>query len=729
MDALDDARELADALVRLLPGVGVMVIDPDYRVCVVEGNVHSRHGIQADAIVGQRLDDVLAAPAWEVVEGPWSTALAGGTETLDWASLDGEADYLLRFSPLRTRDGAVVGAVMAAQDISERWEAYRRMERRADQQTAIAHLGSLALHGMPVEQLAEAMAAATEASLGDGVLPRPTVSAAALATSLKRLLSDPRVAAGSLPRDVDDRVFLQAAVNLLAEASLRELRAAEARHREDQLNEAQRMAGMGSWEVDLRAGEPALSVHLREMLRIPDGATDVATMLVNIHPEDRDSLLAAIRAAGNTGHSAPVEFRVVGHDGAVRLLVGQGSGIVDGDGVASTLRGTVRDITAEREAEQALRRSEELFRRGFDASPIGMTLVHPVSGRFLRVNEAYCLLVGRSAEELLTLDDTVVVHPDDLSPEREDYTRGGSETLVLEERYMRPDGTVVWGSIHSARVLDSAYGVDVLFSQIEDVTERKAREETARHELEKVEWIREVHAALAEDRFVLYAQPIVDLSTGETIQHELLLRMLSPTGEVIPPGDFLPAAEQYGVIRDIDRWVIGRGAELAATGMTVEINLSGASMGHVRTIDRIDRAIERTGADPADLVFEITETAVIENVGTARRLAQRLRSRGCRFALDDFGTGFAGISSLKSLPLDYLKIDCEFVRDLCSSEPDRRVVAASIDLARGFGLQTIAEGVEDQATLDLLRELGVDHAQGYYLGRPAPIPGEEQAAG
>jgi EAL domain-containing protein (putative c-di-GMP-specific phosphodiesterase class I) len=138
-------------------------------------------------------------------------------------------------------------------------------------------------------------------------------------------------------------------------------------------------------------------------------------------------------------------------------------------------------------------------------------------------------------------------------------------------------------------------------------------------------------------------------------------------------------------------------------------------------IDEIDRALERTGADPSRLVFEITETAAIENVDTARRLAASLRERGCRFALDDFGTGFAGISSLKSLPLDYLKIDREFVRDLCTSETDRHVIAATIDLARAFGLRTIAEGVEDQATLDLLRELGVDLAQGFFLGRPAPI--------
>ena len=263
--------------------------------------------------------------------------------------------------------------------------------------------------------------------------------------------------------------------------------------------------------------------------------------------------------------------------------------------------------------------------------------------------------------------------------------------------------------------------VDVLFSQTVDITDRRAREEEMRAELAQVAWVREIHAAFAEDRFELHGQPIVEVATGEVVQHELLLRMRGSDGALIAPGEFLPAAEQYGVIRDIDRWVISRGAELAAGGMSVQVNLSGTSMGDVGLIDEIDRALERTGAEPSRMVFEITETEVIQNVDTARRLAQALRERGCRFALDDFGTGFAGISSLKTLPLDYLKIDRGFVSDLCTSETDRRVLAATLDLASAFGLQTIAEGVEDQATLDLLRDSGVDYVQGFFLGRPAPV--------
>ena len=248
-------------------------------------------------------------------------------------------------------------------------------------------------------------------------------------------------------------------------------------------------------------------------------------------------------------------------------------------------------------------------------------------------------------------------------------------------------------------------------------------------ELSEVTWVQEIHMALAEDRFELYGQPIVDLATDEVVQHELLLRLHSQSGELVAPGEFLPAAERYGAIRDIDRWVIGRGTELAAEGMSVQINVSGTSVGDASLIDEIDRALERTGADPRALCSRSPRPHLSKESRTRDVSQSGLRERGCRFALDDFGTGFAGLSSLKSLPLDFLKIDREFVSDLCASETDRQVIVTSIDLARAFGLQTVAEGVEDQETLDLLCELGVDYAQGFFLGRPAPIIRPRQGAG
>ena len=141
------------------------------------------------------------------------------------------------------------------------------------------------------------------------------------------------------------------------------------------------------------------------------------------------------------------------------------------------------------------------------------------------------------------------------------------------------------------------------------------------------------------------------------------------------------------------------------------------------------RAVHRgSGADPADIVFEITETAILDDVDAARRFAERLRTLGCKLALDDFGTGYGGFTYLKQLPVDCLKIDIEFVRDLATVPASRHVVDAVVALARDFELQTVAEGIEDAETLDILRDLGVGFGQGYHIARPAPLPAPSPTA-
>ena len=138
-------------------------------------------------------------------------------------------------------------------------------------------------------------------------------------------------------------------------------------------------------------------------------------------------------------------------------------------------------------------------------------------------------------------------------------------------------------------------------------------------------------------------------------------------------------------------------------------------------MDYIEQELERAGADPSHLVFEITETAAAQDLGQARRLAERLADVGCGFALDDFGTGYGSFTYLKHLPVSYIKVDTEFVRDLRADSPDRQVVSAIVDVARNFGIETIAEGVESQATLECLDALGVDYAQGFHIGQPVEL--------
>ena len=274
---------------------------------------------------------------------------------------------------------------------------------------------------------------------------------------------------------------------------------------------------------------------------------------------------------------------------------------------------------------------------------------------------------------------------------------------------------------YSAAPFETDDGVQGCVVVFEDISERRAHEEQLEEEARKLSWIGRIQDALAEERFVLYAQPIVDVRSGEIVQSELLLRLREPDGTIIGPGAFLQIAEDYGLIGDIDRWVIARGAEIAATGRPVEVNLSARSVGDAGVLDHIEHCIELSGADPTSLVFEVTETALIQDEVAARRFAERLQELGCKLALDDFGTGYGGFTYLKQLPLDFLKIDIEFVRDLATNPASSHVVQAVVALARGFGLHTVAEGVEDAATLDLLGELGVDLAQGYHIARPGPL--------
>jgi EAL domain-containing protein (putative c-di-GMP-specific phosphodiesterase class I) len=226
---------------------------------------------------------------------------------------------------------------------------------------------------------------------------------------------------------------------------------------------------------------------------------------------------------------------------------------------------------------------------------------------------------------------------------------------------------------------------------------------------------------------VLQTQPILDLQTGEVSQHELLLRMRGDDGELIPPGAFLPSAERHDLIQAIDRWVVRAAIALiseherAGDALRLEVNLSGKSIGDRELTTLIERELAETPINPASLIFEVTETAAIANMDAAREFADRLAQLGCCLALDDFGTGFGSLYYLKHLPVTYLKIDGEFIKGMADNETDQLMVQAMVKIAQGLGKATIAEFVGDAATQQLLREYGVDYAQGYHVGRPADV--------
>ncbi|MCP9488202.1 MAG: EAL domain-containing protein, partial [Gaiellaceae bacterium MAG52_C11] len=243
----------------------------------------------------------------------------------------------------------------------------------------------------------------------------------------------------------------------------------------------------------------------------------------------------------------------------------------------------------------------------------------------------------------------------------------------------------------------------------------------------RVRWVERIRRALEDETFTLLAQPVVDLATGRPSQYELLLRMRDSDGDLIPPGAFLYIAERLDMVQEIDRWVTGQAIDLmaererAGAPVTLEVNLSGRSMGDPRLLESIEHRLAATGVDASNLILEVTETAAVTNIAAARAFAERLSELGCRFALDDFGAGFGSFYYLKHLPFDLLKIDGEFIRNCLTTQTDRLVISAVVDIARGLGKQTVAEFVGDDETARLLTRLGVDYAQGYHLGKPVAV--------
>jgi EAL domain-containing protein (putative c-di-GMP-specific phosphodiesterase class I) len=251
-----------------------------------------------------------------------------------------------------------------------------------------------------------------------------------------------------------------------------------------------------------------------------------------------------------------------------------------------------------------------------------------------------------------------------------------------------------------------------------DVTERRERERERR---ERLDWATRIQSAISDGRMLLVAQPVFDLANGERTYSELLLRMsLEDDAGILHPDEFLPAAERFGLVQSIDVWVVGR-ALVLASALSPEINISALTLCDPDARREIVRLLGEDPGAAKRIVFEITETAAADHLQAAREFAAELTGLGCGLALDDFGTGFGSFTYLRDLPLRYLKIDASFVHDLEHSKDNRRVVQSIVGIARQFELMTIAEGVEDEATLSLLRELGADYAQGFHLARPAPV--------
>jgi EAL domain-containing protein (putative c-di-GMP-specific phosphodiesterase class I) len=245
----------------------------------------------------------------------------------------------------------------------------------------------------------------------------------------------------------------------------------------------------------------------------------------------------------------------------------------------------------------------------------------------------------------------------------------------------------------------------------------------------QMSWVPRLQQAIKEDHFTLYVQAIIDLQnpTAAPSHFEVLIR-LNDKSKIIPPGAFLPAAERYNLANQIDKWVIEHTFSTLSTHMdkirpndTFNINLSAASLCEPDFLKFVKKAFKNSVITPSQICFEITETAAVTNLTAANTIITKLKSMGCQFALDDFGSGLSSFGYLKNFPVDYLKIDGSFVKDLITDPIDAAMVKSINEIGQIMGKQTVAEFVENQDIADKLTDMGVNFAQGYHFSVPAPL--------
>jgi diguanylate cyclase (GGDEF)-like protein/PAS domain S-box-containing protein len=288
------------------------------------------------------------------------------------------------------------------------------------------------------------------------------------------------------------------------------------------------------------------------------------------------------------------------------------------------------------------------------------------------------------------------------------------------------DGTAALAAADAARFAARQLGGN-------RVREYRPGDDTIAKRIGELQWAQEVRRALESGRFRLHCQHIVPLQPEVESEPmaEIFLRMLSESGEPVPTAAFVAAAERYHLMSGLDRWVVAESLRVIASGSrspesgtTFTINLSGQSLGDESFLDHVLAFLESTKVEPRRVCFEITETAAIANLSSALRFISALRGLGCRFVLDDFGAGFSSFAYLKNLPVDFLKIDASFTHQLPKDRIQRALVESILQIGRVLGMRMIAEGIEDETTLEILRELGVDYGQGFVLHRPGPLLGQ-----
>lgn len=512
-------------------------------------------------------------------------------------------------------------------------------------------------------------------------------------------------------------------------------------------------------EMSRLFGYPAVTTHLA-----------VDTLIKGVHQEDFTRVNELVEQGWRNQVPQEFTFRVVRAGGSMRY-VGCLMELLSDDGEEPTgIVATVSDITRQELERQEIDRRRR--RRETEAADLpGRDSVSGMLGRNRFIDELD--RVARSGQGTLLV---VAIEPDRALSEsqNEQVTRTvagildeivdsgdlcgalGSEEFgivlsdvgqartvakaVLGCLHQRPILTIsagvrlrVWAALVPFARTDQTSGQDLLLDASSAWREGRRRRDTLTELLaprdaatRAASTRRAIAAVVGADRLCLYAQPILDLALNEITRHEILVRILDENGRPMPPAAFLATAERLDQIGAIDQWVIEHSLALIGQGPQTshyQINLSGRTLSRPGLADFVIEALGRNGVDPRTITFEITESAAVDNLAAAAEFAAGVRSRGCGLALDDFGTGHSSLLLLKYLPIDLVKIDGAFVTALRSTLFDRIAVQHTVHMCRELGVRTAAEFAEDAATVDLLRDMGLDFAQGHAIARPLPMAG------
>ncbi|WP_369938730.1 EAL domain-containing protein [Plantactinospora sp. BB1] len=554
------------------------------------------------------------------------------------------------------------------------------------------------------------------------------------------------------------------------------------------ITRAAQLAKLGTVTWVRASGELTWSDEMALILGYPPGTLrhSVATLTRLVHPDDVDGVRRVVESVWRDRTVRETTCRVIGPDRVTRYVHCHLEYVVDAENRPYGIIATGRDITelelARQEQARLARRRETvqaelagrdpvtgLFHRARFADEIdtaqrggpGVLLVvavepvGPATGPDAGLDPDPEGEFGGDADEQQRLAVAVaqvvrrVARRTDVCGLTGPYEFGVlmqrttlSSATALAERIIdgiRSQSFVLgrtrlvdaWGGLVRYQGRDGSRGVDLIVDA--ETAWRRARAtgvdrvalDQPAAEDERRELCRSrVRATVAENRFTLYTQPILDLRLNQITRQEILLRVVNDGGQAHSASTLLGDAERLDEILPIDRWVIDRTIELIARGPRTshyQVNLSGRSLGDPHLLERVQQRLQQYDVDPGQLTFEITETARIGNLTEAHNFAYGIRQLGCQLALDDFGSGHVPFAFLTCFPVDLVKVGGEFIAGIAHSVANRGIVRSIVEMCRGLGIRTAAEHVEDEATMDLLRDYGVDFAQGYLVGKPKPV--------